>query len=355
MEKSIKIEEGNNLKCYFAFSNDIEKNQTYKDMLVCTLASARKNTTLDLHCLYDGSESDELYLILKQFNVKVKIASIPFLDDLKKIYTHDYMQEKFGYQISDASLRSRFLRMIIPNFENDKYILYCDTDVMFMRDIKLCDFDKLPEYIGVCPEFNKSQDYTYFNAGIMLMNVDNARIKLAEFLDMINNKRCAKIECCDQGYLNDLYEGIFDKLPLEYNWKPQWGVGNPYIVHFHGVKPFSYSPWGFNFCRDCIRTFNDAKIGFLYYYFLYASFLQRDFDIDFKNMLTYFKLIELSNQKKWKLSIFLLYSFNRIIFKNNLKFLYKIAERIRLKLNKIGVYIGTYDEFENAKTRVDEE
>ena len=32
----------NKLKCFFAFSNDIENNKTYIDLLIATLESAKK-------------------------------------------------------------------------------------------------------------------------------------------------------------------------------------------------------------------------------------------------------------------------------------------------------------------------
>lgn len=50
----------NKLKCYFAFSNDISQKVYYVEMLKACLESARRNTTLDLNCLYDGS-ADELF------------------------------------------------------------------------------------------------------------------------------------------------------------------------------------------------------------------------------------------------------------------------------------------------------
>lgn len=261
---------GNNLKCFFAFSNDIENNKTYTDMLVATLASARKNTTLDLHCLYDGNKTDKLYKILRKYDVVVHIKTIPFMDKIKKIYTPEFMQKHFNTQISDKSLQARFLRMMLPEETDDEYILYADTDIMFLQDIKLSDFEKLPEYIGVCPEFEKSQDYTYFNAGVMLINIPKMREKYQEFLDMINCGKTATIECCDQGYLNDLYSGLFDKLPLEYNWKPYYGyTPNAKIVHFHGIKP---NMWSVGQIQKKLIIENDCAIAYFKYYDIFCEY-----------------------------------------------------------------------------------
>lgn len=267
---------GNKLKCFFAFSNDIENNKTYTDMLIATLASARANTTLDLHCLYDGKKSDKLYSILRKYNVNVHIKTIPFLQQILKIYTPEFMQKHFNTQISEKSLRARFLRMMLPEVTDDEYILYVDTDVLFLQDIKLSDFVKLPEYIGVCPEFEKTQNYSYFNAGVMLINVPKMRNKYQEFLEMINNSKTATIECCDQGYLNDLYRGMFDKLPLEYNWKPYYGYNpNAKIIHFHGIKPNAWCADVFGYIRDSIIN-NDCISAYYKYYDKFCDYAEID-------------------------------------------------------------------------------
>ena len=57
---------------------------------------------------------------------------------------------------------------------------------------------------------------------------------------------------------NNLYinEGL-NKLPLEYNWKPYWGINNEAkIIHFHGIKPYNI-----NFFKE-IK--NNDFLNFLY-------------------------------------------------------------------------------------------
>lgn len=274
------------LKCYFAFGHDIENNQCYIDMLMATLSSARKNTTLDLYCLYDGTKDDKLYSLMKEYGVNIKIASIPFFDKIKKIYTNEYMFKVLGYTISDNSLKSRFLRMLISEYEKeDDYILYCDTDILFLKDIKLSDFPKLPEFIGVCPEFYKVDDYTYFNAGIMLINMKRAKEKYDEFLDIISDGKRTTIECCDQGYLNDIYKGQFDRLPFEYNWKPYWGKNvNAKIVHFHGVKPNTESVSKKLFLSNALMEEEGVCEAYYYYYDLFCKYSGVDKDIVFEKV-----------------------------------------------------------------------
>jgi hypothetical protein len=70
----------------------------------------------------------------------------------------------------------------------------------------------------------------------------------------------------DQTLYNDLYKGEIDRLPLEYNWKPYWGINdNSKIVHFHGAKPRSVEPeWRYNLPE--IKTLRDmSKDGYEYY------------------------------------------------------------------------------------------
>ena len=59
------------MKCYFCLTEPDSKNSVYNDMLYVTLKSARQNTNLDLHVLYDGSTSGRCYEILKEFNVNI--------------------------------------------------------------------------------------------------------------------------------------------------------------------------------------------------------------------------------------------------------------------------------------------
>jgi len=110
-----------------------------------------------LHCLYDGNQTDGLYKILTNYNVKVHVCRIPFENEIYNLYTEDYMKKNCGFVISKASLRARFLRFLISEIENDDdYILYCDIDILFLKDISLKDFPALPEYISAGPEFDKN-------------------------------------------------------------------------------------------------------------------------------------------------------------------------------------------------------
>jgi hypothetical protein len=58
----------------------------------------------------------------------------------------------------------------------------------------------------------------------------------SEFVDFIDNNDY-NFNSFDQGALQVFYKNKTDKLPLEYNHKPYWGILNTAkIVHYHGPK-----------------------------------------------------------------------------------------------------------------------
>ena len=271
------MEISNKLKCFFAFSSDIENNQIYIDLLIATLESAVQNTTLDLHCIYIGSENDNIYKILKKYNVTIYITDLQFFSKLKNVYTEEYIHKNALGHISDLSMKARFSRFLIPLFTQDEYVLYCDTDLIFLKDIRLEDFPPpLPKTIAVCPECENIQFYDYFNAGVMLINIKSFAEKYKELIKMLDQGQHASIECYDQGYLNDLYKNNFEKLPLEYNWKSYWGYNdNIKILHFHGLKPNMQIKQDLPFLRPFIYD-NDVYTGFYKNYELFCKYSGAD-------------------------------------------------------------------------------
>lgn len=64
-------------------------------------------------------------------------------------------------------------------------------------------------------------------------------------------------------------------LPIEYNWKPYWGInGNAKLIHFHGMKPCSnLEEAGFDTRESFFRTIFDNNsqgyAGYIYYFILF--------------------------------------------------------------------------------------
>lgn len=268
------------MKCYFALSDDVSNNDAYYWMFVAALNSARKNTTLDLHCLYDfrkknteNIEDDRIYQLLKAYQVAIHLATIDFEAELLSVYTDEYLKL---HNITRNSLYSRFLRFMIAD-KDDEYVLYSDTDVLFLRDITFGAFDSVPKTVGACAEESNNYHYTNFNAGVMLINLSYYKQVKTTFLSWIAQGRHAKGECCDQGYLNEICERDFVKLSNSFNWKPYWGI-NPeaYIVHLHGMKPItSFENISCDFIPFVSKYMYDnpeAKCGWFYYFNLFATY-----------------------------------------------------------------------------------
>ena len=111
------------MKCYFALSDDVSNNDVYYWMFVATLNSAKKNTKLDLHCLFDfrktnveNIEDDRIFQLLKKYEVNIHLVTIDFEDYLLKVYTDEYLKK---CNVTKSSLYSRFLRFMIPDVEKE--------------------------------------------------------------------------------------------------------------------------------------------------------------------------------------------------------------------------------------------
>ncbi len=268
------------MKCYFALSDDVSQNDNYYWMFVATINSAIKNTDLELHCLYDfrktfvqNIEEDRIYKLLKDKNVKIHLSTIDFERELLSVYTDDYLKK---INVTKSSLYSRFLRFMIADIENeDDVILYSDTDVLFMDEISVPNV----KTIGVCPEFDKTDKYSYFNAGVMLINMASYKDAKKQLVSMLKEKKLCSIECCDQGYLNDIYKNKFEKLPLEFNWKPYWGENsNVKIVHLHGFKPNLSINGNENCYQEWISAIlskdKNSKAGCIHYFSEFVKYTQ---------------------------------------------------------------------------------
>lgn len=309
------------MKCYFALSDDVSNNDEYYYMFICTLESATQNTTLELHCLYDfkktysnNIEEDRIYLLLKKYNVQIHLISIDFEDSLFKVYSDDYLKE---INVTKSSLYSRFLRFMITDVEqDDEYILYADTDLIFLKDITLNSFNKLPNTIGVCPEFKNTYRYTNFNAGVMLINLNSYKQAKEQLISLLNKRKKAKIECCDQGYLNTIYKKNFLKIPNTFNWKPYWGINDDaVIIHLHGLKPkVDYSKiecYFIEFISKLMFQNKNAIQGWMHYFFQFSKYSETKTEIILNNLLyvletqnpTYFKFFNRIKRKLNKIII----------------------------------------------------
>lgn len=261
------------MKCYICLTDSIVNRKDYFNMLKVTLISARKNTSLRLICLYDGKIGDPVYNLLKDFKVEIIIHELPYKKELMEIYSHEWMETELGKDIEYSRIFGTFMRMEIPIIEKeDEYVLYTDMDIIFNDDILLKDLPH-PAYLAAAPEFERdTKRMSYFNAGILVMNIQGMRIKYQQFVEMMKKRQRSTSGLFDQGYLNELCFKDMEILPIEYNWKPYWGInGNAKLIHFHGMKPCSnLEEAGFDTRESFFRTIFDNNsqgyAGYIYYF-----------------------------------------------------------------------------------------
>jgi hypothetical protein len=130
-----------------------------------------------------------------------------------------------------------WLRVVLPQVETEReFVLYTDCDVLFLRRVDWAAIR--PKIFAAAPEF-KRDNWNYFNAGVMVMNVPAMAASYAGFEAHV----CERIFSGAHPYyddefaLNEAYRGFWEKLDPALNWKPYWGycaaVG---LLHFHGPK-----------------------------------------------------------------------------------------------------------------------
>ena len=260
------------MKCYICLTDSIVNRKAYFNMLKVTLISARKNTSLRLICLYDGKIGDPVYNLLKDFKVEIIIHELPYKKELMEIYSHEWMETELGKDIEYSRIFGTFMRMEIPIIEKeDEYVLYTDMNIIFNDDILLKDLPH-PAYLAAAPEFERdTKRMSYFNAGILVMNIQGMRIKYQQFVEMMKKRQRSTSGLFDQGYLNELCFNDMEILPIEYNWKPYWGInGNAKLIHFHGMKPCSnLEEAGFDTRESFFRTiFDNNSQGYAGYIYL---------------------------------------------------------------------------------------
>ena len=188
--------------------------------------SAKKHTNLEPTLLYTGERND-FTVWLESRGVNVVQSELPYLSTITDLVKENkYTMGTVGH----------WLRTNVCLEEmQDELILYTDIDVLFLKQPTLSELK--PSYFAAAPEFDR-HSWNYFNAGVMLVNGPGLRSDYVEFEKFVVDKIKEKTYAFnDQQAYNQFYRRRWDKLPLEMNWKPYWGLNdNATLVHFHGPK-----------------------------------------------------------------------------------------------------------------------
>ncbi|HTZ35443.1 MAG TPA: glycosyltransferase [Stellaceae bacterium] len=215
------------LKWYFAANLNAFRH--FFEQIAVAVKSARANTPLRPCCLVDDraglDEMRDKLTWLEQSGVQLIF---------RRAALFEIVRAHFGEQADIFS--GHWLRCDIPILEDEEdFVLYTDIDVMFRRYIDLSN--ERPPFIACTPE-QEQNDLSYFNSGVMVMNIPALRAARDELIATLHARLPNMEPHDDQGMFNATFRGRWTRLPNTYNWKPYWGF-NPdaAIVHFHGPKP----------------------------------------------------------------------------------------------------------------------
>jgi hypothetical protein len=213
------------MKWYFAYNQVTERRQF--PLVQIALFTARQNTSLEPHCIISGSTSPCSEWLQSQ-GVRVHFRDSGILPQL-----NTYKTINRAYDLNAA--KGAYLRLEIPAVEtDDEYVLYTDTDVMFNSADGLDDIR--PELFAMAPQMEKD-NWAHPNSGVMVINIPTMR-RYIEPLQGFVVENLPELGAHDQTALTLFFRDQWDRLPVEYNWKPYWGYSpDAKIIHWHGPKP----------------------------------------------------------------------------------------------------------------------
>ena len=251
------------MKLFLSTNSDTVKTENVK-LLNNTVKSAIENTEFEIFVIFDGKKS-ELSLP----------SSVNIIEHRHRCYDTFVNSDKDLITSSGAFLRTEIPILMDSLGIKDEYCLYTDYDVIFQKK-DYSELDNLkPKYFAVCPEIKKN-DWSYFNTGVMLLNVNTLKTEDEKIIKFINDN-FGKVQLpygsYDQPIMNFLFKDKFDRLPLEYNWKPYWGINeDAKIIHFHGAKPESVEP-KLRYELPVIKNIRNMNIeGYNYYNSLFEKY-----------------------------------------------------------------------------------
>lgn len=217
--------------------------------------NSSKENIYDIKILFTKISNENQYKIKNRYesdNVKIEFVDLNnYLEKFNdKFYTRDYYS------------KTTYYRLFIPDLypEYDK-VIYLDSDMTVLTDVaKLYNIDIKDNLLAAVPDgviqsepaFQEyvekvvgMSDYNYyFNAGMLLMNLDALRkFKFIDkFLYLLETIKFAVAQ--DQDYLNRICKGRTYMLDESWNTMPG-GIAekeNLNIIHYN----LSYKPWHFD-------------------------------------------------------------------------------------------------------------
>ncbi|WP_297431419.1 glycosyltransferase family 8 protein [uncultured Cetobacterium sp.] len=239
----------------------INEKNSYGRHLGATLLSVLKNSkeNWNINIIYENLSSESksrLNEMVKSYN-----SNINYIEMNKEIL------KKFKVGVGTHLSSIVFARLFIPEFlKNEDRAIYLDCDIVVLKPLeKLYEMDLNGKSIGVILDGKKDQksslqrlnlslERTYFNAGVMVMDLKKLR-ENSKFLKTIDYclSPDRELQLNEQDALNIMFENDYMINDLIWNYTHGNSEENNCleseigIVHFTGdVKPWdcrSYSPY----------------------------------------------------------------------------------------------------------------
>lgn len=236
-------------------------DDTYIPFLSVTLQSILEKSNSDynyeIKILYAklSDESKKKISKYERDNITIEYVDVSeYLEKVKdKLYTRDYFSMTTYFRLFIASLYPQYNKAI-----------YLDSDIVVLRDIaELYNIDLGDNLVGAVPDDiiqkNKVfQEYVekvvgvssyrnYFNAGVLVMNLEKLRNYHFEekFVYLLGTVKYAAIQ--DQDYLNRICKGRVKLIDFGWNIMPSASAKeieeeNIKLIHYN----YQYKPWHYD-------------------------------------------------------------------------------------------------------------
>ena len=246
----------------------LPSDNNYVPYLATCMVSILSNTTsfIDFYILDSGITEEnkkKIVEIKKQFhNFSIEFLYIDTNKEFEDMVTSDWIN-KSGYN-----------RFLIPNLKPSlNKVIYIDSDTIVLQDIALLYNESLDNYaIGAIfnenrREFNfdtkipmeLSSDYRYFNAGVLLIDVQKwIENDIVKKLFDIEKKYRNVIPHADESVLNKCFDKNYKILDLKYNvidWDFYNNEVKEIVVRHFATKN---KPWMLN-VEDADKFINNAS------------------------------------------------------------------------------------------------
>lgn len=227
-------------------------DNVYVRHMCVTMLSILDNNPYDnirFHIItYDLSVENRKYVSTL---LQERLAEVRFYD----VKVSDLEKFSIGKLTGNSNISyATYLRLFIPDLlpQDLNKVLYLDCDIVVINSLQDLWNKDIQDYcLAAIDDYGKAQElgakrmgiesgYKYFNAGVLLMNIQKLReICLMDRVNEFLKTDGMRILMHDQDILNGLL--YKQRLPLETRWNMMCNTNNTVdysIIHFAGLKPW---------------------------------------------------------------------------------------------------------------------